>query len=389
MRDVYIVGASQTPVNRDATVRGRHLAASAIADALGDSGLEGGDVDALVVGNMTGGLLGQQQQLGGLVADYAGLSGIEAVNIEAACASGAAAARMAYLMLAGGVHDVAIACGMERMTHADRDAVTRALATAADWELEGKQGESFLSLNAKLMRLYFETHGANPEELASFSINAHRNAVSNPNAVFHKEIGVEDYMRSRFIVEPMRLYDVSPVCNGSAALVLAAGEAAERIGRNRERVLVAASSAATAPVALSRRSDMLELEAVTRSTLAALEQAGLRHADIDLFELHDAYTIMSVLCLESAGFAAPGTATRLGCEGRITLEGDLPLSTMGGLKARGHPVGATGIYQMVECYLQLTEKAGTNQVEGAEIALAQNIGGTGSTVVNHILRRVA
>lgn len=388
MRDVYIVGVSQTPVNRDASIRGRHLAASAIGQAIDDAVIDGGEVDALVVGNMTAGLLGQQQQLGGLVADYAGLSGIEAVNIEAACASGAAAARMAYLMLAGGVHDVAIACGLERMTHADREAVTRALATAADWELEGKQGESFLSLNAKLMQLYLERYRAKPEDLAGFSINAHRNAVSNPNAVFHKAIDVDDYLGSRVIVEPMRLYDVSPVCNGSAAVVLAAGETAERLlADGRPRVRIVASAAATAPVALARRSDALKLEAVARATLAALAAANLRHADIDLFELHDAYTIMSALSLESAGFAAPGAATHLACEGRIALDGDLPISTMGGLKARGHPVGATGIYQMVEAYLQLAGAAGSNQVRRVEIAMLQNIGGTGSTVINHILRR--
>lgn len=389
MRDVYIVGVSQTPVNRDATVRGRHLAAAAIGNAMRDGGIESDEIDALFVGNMTAGLLGRQQQLGGLIADYAGLSGIEAINVEAACASGAAAARMAFLMLAGGVHDVAMVCGTERMTHADRDTVTRALATAADWELEGKQGESFLSLNAKLMRHYFETHDTNPEELASFSINAHRNALSNPNAVFHKEIGLDDYMQSRVVVDPMRLYDVSPICNGSAAVVLASGDAAARLRGNRPRVRIVASSAATAPVALSRRADMLTLDAVTASTRAVLDQAGLAHADIDLFELHDAYTIMSVLCLEAAGFAAAGTATRLGCEGRIGLDGDVPISTMGGLKARGHPVGATGVYQMVEGYLQLTESAGANQVKNAEVALLQNIGGTGSTVINHILRREA
>jgi len=388
VRDVYIVGVSQTPVNRDASIRGRHLAATAIRQAIDAAVIEGGEVDALVVGNMTAGVLGQQQQLGGLIADYAGLSGIEAISIEAACASGAAAARMAYLMLAGGAHDVAVACGLERMTHADRDAVTRALATAADWELEGRQGESFLSLNAKLMRLYFERYAVAPEDLAGFSINAHRNALTNPNAVFHKAIDRDDYLESRMIVEPMRLYDVSPVCNGAAAVVLAAGATAERLlADGRPRVRIIASAAATAPVALARRSDALTLDAVTSATLSALADAKLVHADIDVFELHDAYTIMSALCLESAGFAAPGTATCLACEGRIGLEGDLPISTMGGLKARGHPVGATGIYQMVETHLQLAGTAGANQVHRAEVAMLQNIGGTGSTVINHILRR--
>ena len=389
MRDVYIVGVGQTPVTRDAATPGRELAAQAIGEALGSADMDRNAVNALVVGNMTGAVLDRQQQMGGLVADYAGLSGIEAVNVEAACASGAAAARMAYLMLAGGIHDVAVVCGIERMTHRDRDTVTEALAMAADWELEGSRGESFLSLNARLMQRYIETWGKSAEDFAPFSIVAHANAASNPNAVFHKRIALDDYLESRIIVDPVRLYDVSPTCNGSAAIVLASGDILNRDFNGRPRIRIAASSAATAPVALERRRDALALEAVGASTESALDAAGLRHSDIDLFELHDAYTIMSVLCLEAAGFTPPGTATDFAREGRIATDGDLPISTLGGLKARGHPVGATGVYQFVEGYLQLAGEAGANQIANAETALLQNIGGTGSTVVNHILKREA
>lgn len=389
MRDVYIVGVGQTPVNRDATSSSRELAAAAIADAIRTAGIETDAVNALFVGNMTGAVLDQQQQMGGLIADYAGLNGIEAVNVEAACASGAAAARMAFLTLAGGIHEVAVVCGVERMTHRDRDAVTDALAMAADRELESSRGESFISLNARLMQLYFDAYSASAEDFAPFAMTAHANALNNPNAVFHREISLDDYLGSRIIVDPVRLYDVSPTCNGAAAIVIATGNLADRLTANQPRIRIAASSAATSPVALERRSDQLALDAVSRSTRAAISQAGMTHGDIDLFELHDAYTIMSALCLEAAGFTPPGTATEFARDGRISLDGDLPISTMGGLKARGHPVGATGVYQLVEGYLQLAEKAGANQVADAETALLQNIGGTGSTVVNHILRRDA
>lgn len=387
MRDVYIVGVGQTPVNRDAASPSRELAAAAIGEALRDAGIETDAVDALFVGNMTGAVLDQQQQMGGLIADYAGLSGIEAVNIEAACASGAAAARMAYLTLAGGVHQIAVVCGVERMTHRDRDAVTDALAMAADRELESSRGESFISLNARLMQLYFDTYSATAENFAPFAVTAHSNAAKNPNAVFHREISIDDYMASRMIIDPVRLFDVSPTCNGAAAIVIAAGDVARRLTAREPRVRIAASSAATSPVALERRHDPLTLDAVGRSTQAAFEQAAMTTNDIDLFEMHDAYTIMSALCLEAAGFTPPGTATEFAANGRISLTGDLPVSTMGGLKARGHPVGATGVYQLVEGYLQLSERAGDNQVANAATALLQNIGGTGSTVVNHILRR--
>lgn len=377
------------PVNRDGETRGRYLAASAIGSALEQAGAGDGRVDALLVGNMTSGLLGDQLQLGSLVADYAGLSGLEAMTIEAACASGAAAARMGYLMVAGGAADVVLVCGVERMTHVEHERVTRTLATAADHELEGRRGESFLSLNARLMRAYMERYGAEPEDFAPFSITAHANALGNENALFHKRIGLEDYLSGRLIVDPIRLYDVTPICNGAAALVLASGEALGRLGGGgRGRVAIAGSTAATAPLALERRTELLHLAAVEQSTKAVLEAAGIRRRDVDLYELHDAYTIMSVLSLEAAGFAAPGAGTRLGTEGRIGLDGDVPIATLGGLKARGHPVGATGVYQLAEAYAQLTGTAGPNQLRHPEHALCQNIGGTASTVVSHILRRV-
>ncbi|MFO7287519.1 MAG: thiolase domain-containing protein [Gammaproteobacteria bacterium] len=387
MRDVYIVGVSQAPVTRDTSVRGRYIAASVVREALADAGIDKDRVDALYVGNMTSGLLAGQQQLGGLIADYAELSGVDAITIEAACASGAAAARMAYLTIAGGVNDVVVVCGVERMTHVDRDTVTRALATAADWELEGARGESFMSLNAQLMRHYMDRYGARPEDFAPFSINAHKNALANPNAVFHKPVDLESYMASRVVIDPIRVLDSSPVCNGAAAIVLASAEAAREI-KDRARVVIAGSAAATAPLALQRRSDVLQLEAVEISTRKALAQAGAKHRDVSFFELHDAFTIMAVLSLESAGFAQPGAGPRLGAENRIGIDGDLPLSTMGGLKARGHPVGATGVYQLVEAYLQLVGEAGPNQVRDARLALVQNMGGTGATVVTHVLRRV-
>ena len=388
MRDVFVIGVGQTAVHKDGDVRGRYLGAQAVRDALADANLPAAEVRALYVGNMMAGLLARQQQIGGLVADYAGLIGVEAATIEAACASGGAAARMGYLTVAGGAHDAVIACGLERMTHVDHDTVTRALATAADSELEGGGTESFLSLNAKLMRAYMQKHGARAEDFAPFAITAHNNALTNANALLHKTVDLDAYMESRIIVEPVRLFDASPICDGAAALVLASREVAERLQTRRPLVRIAGSAAATASLALARRPDLLHLQAVETSTRAALEQAGVAHRDVDLFELHDAYTIMSVLSLESAGFAAPGTAPKLAHEARLDLTGDLPIATFGGLKARGHPVGATGIYQIVEAYLQLAGLAAANQVRDARVALAQSIGGTGATVVSHVLQRL-
>jgi acetyl-CoA C-acetyltransferase len=383
---VFIAGVGQTAVTKDPQSRGRYLGAAAVKEALIDSGLEPKAVGALYVGNMLSGILAQQQQLGGLIADYTGLAGIEAVTIEAACASGGAAVRMAYQAVAGGIHDAVAVCGVERMTHVDRDAATRALATAADWELEGVCGESFLSLNATLMRTYMAKHGVGAERFAPFAITAHQNALTNPNALLRKPLDLETYLQSRLVMDPIRLFDVSPVCNGASAVVLAAPHVAAALP-GRSRVRIAGSAVATAPLALARRSDPLELTAVMSSTQKAMSQAGVAHDDIDLFEPHDAYTIMTALTLEAAGFARQGCGLDFADSQRIGLRGELPLATFGGLKARGHPVGASGCYQIAEAFLQLSERAGENQVPGAAVALVQNIGGTGATVVSHVLTR--
>jgi acetyl-CoA C-acetyltransferase len=385
LRDVFIAGVGQTAVTKEPQTRGHHLGADALHAALHDAGLEPQRIGALYVGNMLSGILTQQQQLGPLIADLAGLPGIEAVTVEAACASGGAAVRLAYQAVAGGIHDAVAVCGVERMTHVERDVVTRALATAADWELEGMCGESFLSLNARLMRAYMGKHGVAAERFAPFAITAHRNALTNPNALLHKSLDLETYCASRIVTDPIRLFDVSPVCNGAAAVILAAPDVAAALGRSQVRV--AGSALATAPLALARRPDLLDLTSVTRSTHQAMTQAGVSHDDIDLFELHDAYTIMTALSLEAAGFARRGAGLDYADSDRIGLRGELPLATFGGLKARGHPVGASGCYQLVEAFLQLTERAGANQVPGAGVALVQNIGGTGATVVSHVLTR--
>jgi acetyl-CoA C-acetyltransferase len=386
LREVFIAGVGQTAVTKDSQGRGRYLGAAAVKEALADAGIEPKAIGALYVGNMLSGILAQQQQLGGLIADYTGLAGIEAVTVEAACASGGAAVRMAYQAVAGGIHDAVAVCGVERMTHVERDVATRALATAADWELEGVCGESFLSLNATLMRAYMTKHGVAADRFAPFAITAHQNALTNPNALLHKSIDLETYLQSRIVADPIRLFDVSPVCNGASAVILVAPHVASSPPA-RSRVRIAGSAVATAPLALARRPDPLDLTAVTSSTRQAMKQAGVGHDDIDLFEPHDAYTIMTALTLEAAGFSRPGEGLDYADEERIGLRGELPLATFGGLKARGHPVGASGCYQVVEAFLQLSERAGANQVPDAGVALVQNIGGTGATVVSHVLAR--
>ncbi|PIE17146.1 MAG: acetyl-CoA acetyltransferase [Proteobacteria bacterium] len=388
MSDVYIVGAGQVPVSKGGQVLGRDLAARAVHAALDDAELD--NPDALYIGNMMSGLLSDQQQLGALVAQTASLRGVEAATVEAACASGAAAARVGYMAIASGLARAVVVAGVEKMTHAPRDKTTAALATASDWLHEGSRGESFLSLNARLMATYMSHYGLGTEVFAPFSVTAHDNACDNPNALFHKDVDLDTYLTSKEIIPPVKLYDASPVCDGAAAIVLCNADvarAAQRVGR--PLVKIRASAVATDSVGLDHRRSLLRLDGVVQSSRRAFEQAGIGPSDVDLFELHDAYTIISVLSLEGAGFAAPGEGWRLGADGRIGRHGQVPIATMGGLKGRGHPVGATGVYQLVEAWLQLIGRAGAAQIPGVEIAMTQNLGGTGATVVTHLLTREA
>ena len=386
MSDVYIIGAGQVPVTREAVQSLREMSASAVTNALKDANVE--KVGALYIGNMISGRLCSQNQLGAFTAMAAGLRGIEAVSVEAACGSGAAAARWGFMAVSGGFHDSVVVAGIEMMTHMPREETTTALATASDWDFEGAHGETFVSLNSKIMSAYMEKYGVSGDAFGGFPITAHENACGNPNALFHKRIDSEVYLKSQHIDGPLRLFDASPICNGSAALVLGNRKMALAAQREGKPVVqITASSMGTDSLGLHERKDPLVLEGMRSSVGAAYEQAGLSPKDIDVFELHDAYSIMATLSIEMAGFAKPGQGTWLARDGEIRRDGSIPICTMGGLKARGHPVGASGIYQMVEAYQQLAEQAGENQVANARIAMAQNIGGTGATVVTHILER--
>jgi acetyl-CoA C-acetyltransferase len=278
--------------------------------------------------------------------------------------------------------ETAVAVGVEKMTDGVPDAVTAGLATAADQDFEASHGLSFVALSALLMRRYMHETGRERRDFAPFAVNAHANARTNPHAMFHEPISPEDFARSAVVANPIGILDAAPVCDGAAAVVVCAKPAL----RPRHRpVRVAAATVATDTIALAAREDILTLAAAARSAERAYEGAGLGPKDIDLFEAHDAFTIITALSLEACGFARRGEALALAEKGCHLPDGCIPLSTFGGLKARGHPVGASGAYQIVEAALQLRGEAGPNQIKGARRALAQSIGGHGSVAVTHIL----
>ncbi len=384
MRDVSIIGVGQTKVAEHWDRSLRHLAGEAILAAMKDAHIEPAAVDALYVGNMLSGLLNGQEHLGALIADFVGLRGIEALKVEAACGSGAAALRLGYAMVAGGIHDLVVVCGVEKMTDTVNAETTTGLAMAADADYESIHGVTFVGINALLMRRYMYEYGVKHEDFAPFTVNAHRNAASNPYAMFRERVTVEQFSRARMIADPINLLDSSGIGDGAAAVVLCPSTMAGEY-RREGVVRIRASAMATDAVAVHDRPDPLWLSAAEASAFKAYQQAGVGPRDIDLFELHDAFTIMSALSLEAAGFAERGKGVRLAQAGEIAREGRIPICTMGGLKARGHPVGATGVYQVVEVALQLRGEAGPNQIPNARLGMAQNIGGSGATVITHIL----
>ncbi len=385
MRDVSIIGIGQTKVGEHWDKSLRELAFYALDAAMRDAQIE--RLEALYVGNMLSGELTGQEHLGALIADFAGLRGIEAMKIEAACGSGAAALRIGYIAVAGGLCDFVACVGVEKMTDKQGDVTTSGLATAADADYEALHGLSFVGINALLMRRYMHEHGYRKEDFANFAINAHANAARNPYAMFPQPITAKQFAEAKPVADPINLLDSSPIADGAACVILAPTAIAREF--TDKPVRVRAIAVATDTVAVHDRRDPLYLEGAAISAQKAYAMAGVGPADIDLFELHDAFTIMSALSLEAAGFAPRGRGVALALENEIALSGRIPITTMGGLKARGHPVGATGMYQVVEVAMQLRGEAGENQVRNAQLGMAQNIGGSGATVVTTILEAAA
>jgi acetyl-CoA C-acetyltransferase len=333
---------------------------------------------------MLSGILSKQENIGALIADWTGLWGTEAVKIEAACGSGGAALHAGVLAIGSGAADTALVLGVEKMTETQSAAMTSALATAADADWEAAQGLSFVAINALLMQRYMYEYRWTQGHFAPFSINAHKNAMTNPYARLNFEISQNDYEKARAVAAPINLLDASPIGDGAAAIFLVA---VERLSDVVPKVTLAASSIATDTIAIHSRVDSTRLKAAELSSMQAYAQANLAPKDIDVFEYHDAFSIMAALSLEAAGFAQAGQGPRLALDGEILPGGRIPVATFGGLKARGHPVGATGVYQAVEVVRQLRGDAGENQIDGARIGMAQNIGGSGATVVTHIFQR--
>jgi acetyl-CoA C-acetyltransferase len=387
MRSVSIIGAGCTKFGERWDVSLRDLVAEAGVLAIEDANLAGEQIDALYVGNMSGGRFVEQEHIGALIADCAGLSRLHvpSTRVEAACASGGLALRQAVLAVASGYHDIVIAAGVEKMTDVSTGAAADALAAAADREWECFFGATFPALYAMMARLHMREFGTTHDQMAMVAVKNHHHGALNPLAQFQTEITVADVDRSPMVADPLHVLDCSPITDGAAALVLTPTEMAGRLAETPIKIIGSAQASDT--LALHDRRDITTLEATVCAARSAFSQAGAEPRHVDVAEVHDCFTIAEILAIEDLGFVEKGRGGIAVEEGLTALDGALPVNTSGGLKACGHPVGATGIKQAYEIALQLRGEAGRRQVEDAEIGLTHNVGGSGGTAIVHIFSR--
>jgi acetyl-CoA C-acetyltransferase len=380
--EIVILGVGFTPVGEHWDLSIRELALQAISAARS----EAPEIlpDAFYAANMLAPALSGQSQLGALLADFAGLRGIEALTIEAAGASGGVALRQAFLGIRSGLLKSALVVGVEKVTDRVGSQVDAALATTTDADYEAVQGITPTTQAALLMRRYLFEYDAPEDALAGFSVNAHANGVSNPYAMFKRAIRPEQYRRSAMVSDPINMFDAAPLADGAAAILLASSD---HVPSNFDKPLVKiiASAVSSSAVSLHDQPDPLVISAAVNSTEKAYQQARVSKEQVDLFELHDIFTIIAALSLEAAGFAQRGEGWKLAADGVIHRDGKIPICTFGGSKARGEIGGATGVAQVAEVVRQLQGLAGDNQVKNAKIGMTQCLGGIGATAATHIL----
>lgn len=386
-RKVAIIGVGCTPFGEFWDRSFRDIFVEAGIEAIEDANVQGSEIDEIVGGNMSAGRFVGQEHVSALIADYAGLAKlhIPATRVEAACASGGLALRTGMLTVASGHADIVVAAGIEKMTDVSTQEATDMLTAAADREWEGFAGATFPGLYAMIASRHMYEHGTTPEQLASVAVKNHHNATMNPKAQFRNEISIEAVLRSTMIADPLHILDCSPLSDGAAAVVLASADVAREY--TDTPIYIEASTQASDTITLHDREDITTLAATQAAATRAYAMAKMTPADIDIVEVHDCFTIAEICAIEDLGFFKKGTGGKVIEDGVTAIDGDLPVNTSGGLKACGHPVGATGIKQVVEIVEQLRGDAGKRQVDGCEVGMTHNVGGSGGTAVVHIFTR--
>ena len=350
--------------------------------AMDDAGVD--KIDSMYVGCMTGGLFAGQEHLASLFADYLGVAPIPTTRVESACASGGLAVKCGILDVMSGNSDIVLVSGVEKMTDVSGDGATYALATAADQEYEVYQGVTFPGLYAMMARAHMEKFGTTSEQLAAVAVKNHENGSLNPLAQFPHKVTVDNVLNSVMIADPLHILDCSPITDGAAAMIICSLDTAKKVCK-KPVVKFSGFGHATASIALHSRNDLTTLEATTKAGNQAFKMANKKPGDIDLVEVHDCFTIAELIVLESLGFFKPGEAASATENGLTGLTGKIPVNPSGGLKSKGHPVGATGVAQIIEVTKQLRGEAEKRQVKNAKVGMTQNMGGSGGSTVTHIM----
>ncbi len=380
MRDVAVIGVGMTKFGELWSKSIKDIFVEAALKAIENANVD--HIDSMYVGSMSSGLFVGQEHLGAVMADYLGMSPIPATRVESACASGGIAFRQAYLEVASGASDIVLAGGVEKMT--DGADVTESLATAADQEYEVYQGVTFPGLYAMIAHAHMHQYKTTREQIAAVAVKNHKNGANNPNAQFRGEISIDKVLSSTLVADPLRLLDCSPVSDGGAAVILCSMDTAKKFTKNPVRIKASAQASDT--IALHSRKSFTTLNSVVSAAQKAYKSAGITPKDVNFAEVHDCFTIAEIVVSEDLGFFEKGCGGSAVAEGLTSLEhGKIPINTSGGLKSKGHPVGATGVAQVIECYEQLTGQAGKRQVKNAKIGLTQNMGGSGASCVINIL----
>ncbi len=382
MREVAIVAAGMTPFGELWNMSLRQLFAEAALEAIKNAGVD--HLDAIYVGNMSGGGFVGQEHVAPLMADEIGMAGVPATRVESACASGGVALRTAFFEVASGASDLVLASGVEKMN--DGADATNVLAMAADQELEVYHGITFPGLYAMIARAHMAAYGTTDEDLSWVSVKNHRHGALNPKAQFPREFTLEQVMNSTLVAEPLRLLHCSPVSDGGAAVLLCPLDQAKNY--TDRPIKITGTGQASSAMALADRKDPTFLDSVQLSAERAFKMAGIGPKDIDVAEVHDCFAISEICCIEALGLVGRDEANGAAKSGLTAIGGRIPVNTSGGLKAKGHPVGATGIAQVIEIFEQLRGEVGDRQVQGARLGLAQNMGGSGASSVVHILERI-
>ncbi len=387
MRPVAVIGLGKTAFGAFPDKDLRALAVEAIGHALTDANMQAREVEAFFLGNFAGPSFVGQNHLAPYVAGSAGFIGVPCTRIEDACASSGSAFFHGWQAVATGLYDTVVVAGVEKMTTQPTPIVSEILAGAGDMSGEGLAGATFPALFAMIARRHMYQYGTTREHLAAVSVKNHANGALNPLAHMRKVITLEQALAGKPVADPLTVYDCSLISDGAAAVVLVPSYRAHRHTSRYAKILSVAQTSDFVP--LDRKEDITEFPAVRRAALQAYEAASCEPRDIDFAEVHDCFTIAEIIATEDLGFVEKGGGGPFAASGATSLNGKLPVNTSGGLKAKGHPVGATGVGQICDVVMQLRGDAGERQLAKASLGLAQNLGGSGGTCVISILGAVS